>query len=90
MAMASESDPASVSCWLRPTSRRPVPVIDLRFAIGGNELAFFSVVTTIGMPIDVTAEELRIEAIFPADDATASRWRDLAGELQPRQPLAQY
>lgn len=25
-------------------------------------------------PIDVTAQEPRIEAFFPADDATRSRW----------------
>src|SRR5688500_18634192 len=31
------------------------PVIDLRFDVDGHELAFFSVVSTIGTPIDVTA-----------------------------------
>jgi transcriptional regulator with XRE-family HTH domain len=54
-----------------------VPVIDLRFVIGPDELSFFSVVSTIGTPIDVTAQELRVESFFPGDDATGSRWRDL-------------
>jgi transcriptional regulator with XRE-family HTH domain len=53
------------------------PVVDLRFAVGGDELAFFSVVSTIGTPIDVTAEELRVEAFFPGDGATGARWREL-------------
>jgi transcriptional regulator with XRE-family HTH domain len=60
------------------TSTPGVPVIDLRFAVAGDELAFFSVVSTIGTPIDITAQELRVEAFYPADDATRSRWPDLA------------
>jgi len=43
-----------------------------------NELSFFSVVSTIGTPIDVTAQELRVEAFFPADDATRDRWTSMA------------
>jgi MmyB-like transcription regulator ligand binding domain len=43
-----------------------------------TELRFFSVVSTIGTPVDVTAQELRVEAFFPADDATAELWRALA------------
>jgi hypothetical protein len=35
-------------------------------------------VSTIGTPVDVTAQELRVEAFFPADDATGERWRALA------------
>jgi hypothetical protein len=50
------------------------PVIDLRFDVDGHELSFFSVVSTIGTPIDVTAQELRVEAFFPSDDATRTRW----------------
>ncbi len=50
------------------------PVIDLRFDLDGVELSFFSVVSTIGTPIDVTAQELRVEMFFPADDETRERW----------------
>jgi transcriptional regulator with XRE-family HTH domain len=60
------------------TSRSHGPVIDLCFAVAGVDLSFFSVVSTIGTPIDVTAQELRIEAFFPADDATRSRWPEIA------------
>jgi hypothetical protein len=37
------------------------------------------VVSTIGTPIDVTAQELRVEAFFPADDQTRDRWTSLEG-----------
>jgi hypothetical protein len=33
--------------------------------MAGTSLRFFSVVSTIGAPIDVTAQELRVEA-FPS------------------------
>jgi transcriptional regulator with XRE-family HTH domain len=65
----------------RPDVSPPdVPVVDLRFGLGGDELAFFSVVSTLGTPIDVTAQELRVEAFFPANEVTGSRWRQLAGD----------
>jgi hypothetical protein len=33
--------------------------------------SFFSTVTSLGAPHDVTAQELRIECFFPADEDTA-------------------
>jgi hypothetical protein len=54
-----------------------VPVVDLRFDVDGLELSFFSVVSTIGTPMDVTAQELRLEAFFPSDAATRTRWSAL-------------
>ena len=50
------------------------PVIDVRFRVDGVRLAFFSLLTTVGTPADVTAQELRVEAFFPADDATRAAW----------------
>lgn len=50
------------------------PVIDVRFRLADATWSFFSVVSTIGTPTDVTAQELRVEAFFPADDATAAGW----------------
>lgn len=51
------------------------PVLDVAFVFDGSELRFFSVVSTIGTPVDVAAQELRVEAFFPSDDATERRWR---------------
>jgi len=39
----------------------------------GTRLALFSTLTTLGTPLDVTAQELRIESYFPADRET-DRW----------------
>jgi hypothetical protein len=39
----------------------------------GDELHFFSTVTTFGTAVDVTVSELSVEAFFPADSATATR-----------------
>jgi transcriptional regulator with XRE-family HTH domain len=50
------------------------PVLDVRFRWQNTECGFFSVVSTIGTPIDVTAQEVRVEAFFPADEATRTNW----------------
>jgi MmyB-like transcription regulator ligand binding domain len=53
-----------------------VPVVPVRFAKEQRIFSFFSTVTVIGTPQDVTLQELRIECFFPADTATAeaARW----------------
>ena len=50
------------------------PVIDVRIRLVAATWSFFSIVSTIGTPTDVTAQELRVEAFFPADDTTAGGW----------------
>ena len=54
-----------------------VPVVDLHFRVGTDVFRFFSVVSTLGTPVDVTAQELRVESFFPVDDATAAGWQRL-------------
>lgn len=44
-----------------------VPVIPITFVRGGERTSFFSMVSTVGLPQDITAQELRIECMFPAD-----------------------
>jgi len=39
---------------------------------------FFTTLTTLGTPYDITLHELRIESFFPADDATDTALRRLA------------
>ncbi|HEY9628224.1 MAG TPA: helix-turn-helix domain-containing protein [Coleofasciculaceae cyanobacterium] len=39
------------------------------------ELKFFSTIATLGTPYDITLQELRIECLFPADDATECNWK---------------
>jgi hypothetical protein len=47
-----------------------VPVLPVTFVKGTNRFAFFSAVTTLGTPQDVTVQELRIECFFPSDVGT--------------------
>ncbi|HEY4117195.1 MAG TPA: helix-turn-helix transcriptional regulator [Byssovorax sp.] len=56
-----------------------LPVVPVVFARDGQRFAFFSTVTTLGSPQDVTVQELRIECFFPTDEETAARARALAG-----------
>lgn len=48
-----------------------LPVVPVRFRRDGRSYDFFSAITTLGTPLDVTAEELRIESMFPANLETA-------------------
>ena len=65
-----------------PRSIAPlVPVIDVQFNYGDTTLRWFSIVSTIGTPVDITAQELRLEAFFPSDDDTAARWRDISAAV---------
>jgi len=60
----------------RPNLELPLlPVVSVSFRHQGVAYDFFSTVTTLGTPQDVTLEELRIECFFPADAATEHRAR---------------
>ncbi|XGV97548.1 MAG: helix-turn-helix domain-containing protein [Leptolyngbya sp. BL-A-14] len=39
------------------------------------ELQFFSTIATLGTPYDITLQELRIECLFPANEATEQNWK---------------
>jgi transcriptional regulator with XRE-family HTH domain len=53
------------------------PMVEMRLRDGELELALFSAVTTIGTPLDVTLQELRLETFFPVDEASAAALRSL-------------
>ena len=64
--------------WRTPDAITPsVPVIPVRFAKDERAFNFFSTVTVLGTPQDVTVQELRIECFFPTDAATAQAARQL-------------
>lgn len=48
----------------------PPVVLPLHLRRGDLDLRLFGTITTIGTPQDITAQELRIEAFFPADEST--------------------
>ena len=60
--------------WRAPDlTAAPLPVIPVEFRKGRLAVSYFSMVTTVGTPQDVTAEEIRLESFFPADQATETR-----------------
>lgn len=63
-----------------------VPVIDIHFNLDGTALRWFSIVSTIGTPVDITAQELRVEAFFPADEHTEYQWLSMIGHGRDDRP----
>ena len=62
--------------WSRPAPDAPLAaVIPVTFEKDARTYTFFSVVTTVGTPQDVTLQELRIECFFPMDDETEQNMR---------------
>lgn len=55
-----------------------VPVLPLAVAKDGLRVSLFTVIATFGTAQDVTADELRIESFFPADEATEKLFRATA------------
>jgi hypothetical protein len=53
-----------------PSLQSAMPVIPISFVKEDKVLNYFSMVTTVGTPQTVAAQELRIECMFPADEAT--------------------
>lgn len=54
-----------------------LPIVPIRYAVGDQRFEYFSMVTTLGTPQDVTLQELRIECFFPADDGTRAAAHEL-------------
>jgi hypothetical protein len=53
------------------------PVVPVTFAKDGRVFEYFSTVTTLGTPQDVTLQELRIECFFPMSEETERNARAL-------------
>jgi hypothetical protein len=56
--------------------------VPMGFVHDGAVLNYFSMITTVGTPLTVAAQELRIECLFPADDETEARHIALLGATQ--------
>ncbi|HEX4994054.1 MAG TPA: helix-turn-helix transcriptional regulator [Methylomirabilota bacterium] len=55
----------------------PVPFLAVELRRGNTHLTFFSTLTTLGVPYDITLHELRVECFFPADRASETLLRTL-------------
>ncbi|MGB5812645.1 MAG: transcriptional regulator, partial [Polyangiales bacterium] len=64
-----------VSAKLREVDLSVAPEVCIAVKLKKDDVAleFFTTLTTLGTPMDITAQELRIESYFPADEAT-SEW----------------
>ncbi|VXC70034.1 Helix-turn-helix domain-containing protein [Burkholderia sp. 8Y] len=54
-------------------SSSTLPIVPMGFVKDGAVLHYFSMITTVGTPSTVAAQELRIECMFPADRETEAR-----------------
>src|SRR3954469_16433525 len=68
-----------------PTVAMP-PLVSMQLKKDDLSLTFFSMITTLGTPRDVTLQQLKIECFFPADTITEQLARRLAAETP--QPIA--
>jgi len=69
--------PRDWNTYHAPSAAPAMPVIPLGFISEGVVLRYFSMVTSVGTPQNVAAQELRLECMFPADDATEARHQQL-------------
>jgi transcriptional regulator with XRE-family HTH domain len=76
-ALATHQDVAALTT---PDDTALVPVLPLTMEKDGLRLSLFTVIATFGTAQDVTADELRIETLFPADDATERLLRQAAAD----------
>lgn len=55
----------------------PSPIVPVRFRHAEGVLSYFSLITTVGTPQAIAAQEMRIECMFPADAETERRHRSI-------------
>jgi transcriptional regulator with XRE-family HTH domain len=73
------SFPGVPSRWHMPDlDGHPPPFLTINYRWNNSTLRFFSALTTLGTAQDVALQELRIETLFPADEATRTLVNRLA------------
>ena len=55
-----------------PPEEAKAPVLAMDFKKGETSFRLFTTIATLGTPLDVTLQEIRVECFFPADDASAA------------------
>jgi len=56
--------------WKAPDMLSALPMIPVSFVRDGATMNYFSLITTVGTPQTIAAQELRVECMYPADDET--------------------
>jgi hypothetical protein len=67
--------------WKTAKAPGDMPVIPICFVKDDKMLNYFSMVTTVGTPQTIAAQELRIECMFPADEATEIQHAIIIGDV---------
>jgi len=58
-----------------PAAGAPAPALAMAIRHGNTRLTLFTSLASLAMPLDVTAQEVRVECFFPADEASADVFR---------------
>ena len=61
-----------------PTSPATQPVVSMNLRTPLGEVSLFTVIATLGAPLEVTAADLAIETFLPMDERSARRLRELS------------
>jgi transcriptional regulator with XRE-family HTH domain len=71
-----------------PANEITEPVMTWKISSGGQELSFFTIMSMLGTPLDVTLAELTLEMFFPAD-AVTQEFLEGSAEGSSRRPTQQ-
>jgi transcriptional regulator with XRE-family HTH domain len=52
---------------LSKSAKNQAPVLPITFVKGSERYSYFSMISTVGLPQDITAQEFRIECMFPVE-----------------------
>jgi hypothetical protein len=75
--------------WRNPNPAVAIePVVPVTFKKAERTFKFFSTVTTLGTPQDITLQEIRIECFYPVDKDTERHAREMARVEPPRRDSA--
>jgi transcriptional regulator with XRE-family HTH domain len=76
-ALRAYSDDAANKFLNHATPTAHLPMVPIVFGKDGRRLSYFSMITTVGTPQSILAQELRVECMYPADDATEAQHIEL-------------
>jgi transcriptional regulator with XRE-family HTH domain len=71
---ALQSYPEVKTKLKKPRSASILPFIPISSVKKGKTMDLFSMITTVGTPLSITAQELRMECMFPADDESEEEY----------------
>jgi transcriptional regulator with XRE-family HTH domain len=86
---ALQAYPGVKAEWKSPKAPDPgptMPMVPIGFVRGKKVLNYFSMVTTVGTPQTIAAQELRLECMYPVDKATETEHVKLIKSLPATEP----